>query len=162
MATQAVHHFVLTFAWLVLTDEYTLQNGAVGYVIGGLILTFYAYRRGERLYVGRVYWAVKLLLVLLWEQLKSGIQVAALVLSPKMRIAPGIIALPLQVTSDAEITTVANLLTLTPGGVSIHVSQDRTLLYLHVIDVGDGDGPPADLMATKERFEYLIMKVTRG
>ena len=161
MASQAVLHFVLTFGWLVLTGDFAFQNIALGYIVGGAILSFYAFRRNERLYIWRILASVKLMLVLLWEQVKSSIEVAWHVLSPELKISPAIIGLPLRVTSDAEITVVANLLTLTPGGVSIHVSEDRSTLYMHVINVEDPDTPPASLIATKERFENLVMEVTR-
>eukprot|EP00873_Tetraselmis_striata_P032667 jgi/Tetstr1/452931/TSEL_039967.t1 len=53
------------------------------------------------------------------------------------RLAPGIIAYPLTVTSDAQITLLANLITLTPGTLSVDVSDDRTTLYIHVLEMND-------------------------
>ena len=161
MASQAVLHFVLTVGWIVLTGNFSYQNIVMGFLVGWAILSFYAFRRRGRLYIWRIVASVKLLLVLLWEQVKSSIEVASLVLSPKCRITPAIIGLPLRVSTDAEITVVANLLTLTPGGVSIHVSEDRSTLYMHVINVKGPGVPPPSLVATKERFEKLIMEVTR-
>ena len=42
---------------------------------------------------------------------------------------PGIIAFPLTVDRDFEITLLANLITLTPGTLSVDVSEDRRTLY---------------------------------
>ncbi len=48
-------------------------------------------------------------------------------------IKPAIIAFPLTAKSDAEITLLANLITLTPGTLSVDVSEDRQRLYIHAI-----------------------------
>ena len=40
-------------------------------------------------------------------------------------------------TSDAQITLLANLITLTPGTLSVDVSDDRKTLFIHALDVPD-------------------------
>ena len=62
-----------------------------------------------------------------------------LVIRPDLNahIRPAIIAFPLSVTSDAEITLLANLITLTPGTLSVDVSEDRRSLFIHAIHVTD-------------------------
>jgi multicomponent Na+:H+ antiporter subunit E len=80
---------------------------------------------------------LSLFLLFLRELLLSALKVAWLVVSPKLQLRPAIIAYPLTVTSDAEITLLANLITLTPGTLSVDVSSDRKTLYIHAIDVGD-------------------------
>ncbi len=52
------------------------------------------------------------------ELILSGWRVARLVTSPRMDLRPGIFAYPLKVSSDFEITLLANLITLTPGTLS--------------------------------------------
>lgn len=49
----------------------------------------------------------------------------------------GIVAVPLDVRSDAGITLLANMITLTPGTTSLHVSDDQRLLYVHVMNLSD-------------------------
>ena len=58
-----------------------------------------------------------------------------MVLTPDLRgsLRPAIVAFPLTVKSDAEITLLANLITLTPGTLSVDVSEDRAVLYVHVL-----------------------------
>ena len=48
-----------------------------------------------------------------------------------MRLKPGIFAYPLKVDRDFEITLLANLITLTPGTLSVDVSADRRTLFVH-------------------------------
>ncbi|MFV0338796.1 MAG: Na+/H+ antiporter subunit E [Chthoniobacterales bacterium] len=61
----------------------------------------------------------------------SNIKVAWDVITPGTMSTPGIIALPLDAKSDIEILTLANLITMTPGTLTLDVSTDRKTLYVH-------------------------------
>jgi len=63
--------------------------------------------------------------------------VALAVLWPRRVQSSGIVAVPLSLHSDLAISTLANMITLTPGTTSLHVSDDRRLLYVHVMDLSD-------------------------
>ena len=98
----------------------------------------------------RILW---LLLVLLREFTLSVYRVLRLVLSPRLRFRPGIFTFPLTLTRDFEITLLANLITLTPGTLSVDVSDDRRTLYVHAIDCPDPDAARRDIA---QGFERLI------
>ncbi|WP_439587428.1 Na+/H+ antiporter subunit E [Hydrogenophaga sp.] len=72
------------------------------------------------------------------ELLLSVHQVALTVLRPGRTLRSGIVAIPLTVRSDAGIAMLANMVTLTPGTTSLHVSSDRRTLYAHVMNL-EGD-----------------------
>jgi multicomponent Na+:H+ antiporter subunit E len=84
--------------------------------------------------------------------------VAVIVLSPRMDLKPGIIAYPLKVDRDFEITILANLITLTPGTLSVDVSDDRRILYVHAMDASDPEATKRDIA---EGFERKIMEAFR-
>lgn len=63
--------------------------------------------------------------------------VIAAVLNPGRIEHSGIVAVPLDLRSDAGIAMLANLVTLTPGTTSLHVSDDRRRLYVHVLNLSD-------------------------
>lgn len=88
-----------------------------------------------------------LALLFVYELVVSAIRVAIVVLTPNLRAAlrPAIVAVPLTVKSDAEITLLANLITLTPGTLSIDVSQDRSVLYVHVLTLSTREALIADI-----------------
>ena len=94
------------------------------------------------------------------QLISASILVAYDVLTPKKHIKPGIVAFPLQAKTDIEITLLANLITLTPGSLSIDVSKDRKILYVHEIYIKDND-----LDKKKEEirtgFEKRILRITR-
>ncbi len=87
-------------------------------------------------------------------------QVARLVLSPAARLRPGFVAVPLAARTDFEITSFANSITLTPGTISVFVPEDRRVIVMHAIDVGDD--LDALRQATKDALEAPILRFTRG
>jgi multicomponent Na+:H+ antiporter subunit E len=74
-----------------------------------------------------------------FELFAGAFAVAALALRPDLRrlLRPAIVAFPLTATTDGEITILANLITLTPGTLTLDVSADRRFLYVHVLDLND-------------------------
>ena len=92
------------------------------------------------------------------ELLLSALKVAWLVVTPKMRLHPAIIAYPLTVTSDLEITLLANMITLTPGTLSIDVSEDRKTLFIHALDVTDREAFIGDIAGG---FETRVLEAFR-
>ena len=50
---------------------------------------------------------------------------------------PGIVKIPLDLETDVEITLLASLITLTPGTLSLDVSKDKKVLYVHSMYVYD-------------------------
>lgn len=96
----------------------------------------------------------------LYELGLSALRVAGLALSPRLdeRLMPGFVDFPLTVTSDVEITLLANLITLTPGTLSVDVSADRRTLTIHVLNLDD----PERLVASiREGFEAAILRAMR-
>ena len=92
------------------------------------------------------------------ELVLSALKVAWLVVQPRPRIRPGIVAHPLTVTTDAQITLLANMITLTPGTLSVDVSDDRKWLYVHAIDIQSKDALIGEIAAG---FETRILRVLR-
>lgn len=92
------------------------------------------------------------------ELVVSSWRVTLLVLSPRLKhkLHPAIVAVPLSVRSDAEITLLANLITLTPGTLSMDVSEDRAWLYIHVLTLEDREALIADIA---QGFEKRISEV---
>ena len=101
---------------------------------------------------------LSLLLLFIRELVMSALKVAWLVVQPKLTIRPAIIAYPLTVTTDLQITLLANMITLTPGTLSVDVSADRKTLYVHAIDMDSKEGLIGSIAAS---FERKILEVLR-
>lgn len=101
----------------------------------------------------RAFRILKLFLVFLREFTLSVFRVARLVLSPSMRFTPCAFRFPLTLTSDFQITLLANLITLTPGTLTVDVTDDRAALIVHAIDCPDPDAARREIA---DGFERLI------
>jgi multicomponent Na+:H+ antiporter subunit E len=148
----------LSLVWAAVTGSFTLLNLLLGAFVGAAAVLFIRDRVDRPHMMRRFIRVVSLAALFFYELGLSALRVAILVLSPRMkkRLAPGIIAYPLTVTSDIQITLLANLITLTPGTLSVDVSDDRTTLYIHVLEMHDR----ADVIASiKNGFEARIIEV---
>jgi multicomponent Na+:H+ antiporter subunit E len=110
-------------------------------------------------YVRRVRRLASLALLFLYELVMSAVRVFKLVLTPDLsKLQPGFVAFPLTVDRDFEIALLANLITLTPGTLSVDVSDNRRTLYIHAIHVPDPEAMKADIATG---FERKIMEAFR-
>ena len=99
-----------------------------------------------------------LILLFVKELLLSALRVAWLAVQPRITLRPASVAYPLTVTTDAQITLLANMITLTPGTLSVDVFDDRKWLYVHAIDIESREALIGSIAAG---FETRILRVTR-
>lgn len=145
--------------WVTITGSASVANILLGVAISALSLGLVRHQLG----ITGVYWLrplriLSLVLLFFKELALSAWTVATLVLRRNMNLKPGIFAYPLAVTSDFEITLLANLITLTPGTLSVDVSPDRRTLYVHALDCSDVEATKRDIAAG---FEKKIMEAFR-
>lgn len=151
-------HLVLTLLWAMATGALDLVNLVVGFVVGGFVLHYAGPALGDPRYGVRALRVVGLTLFFLKELVVSSVRVAIDVLKPEMTMTPALIAVPLDLKSDAAITLLANLVSLTPGTLSVDVADDRSCLYVHAMY---GDDPEAVRRSIKHDFERRILEVIR-
>ncbi|WDR02724.1 Na+/H+ antiporter subunit E [Devosia algicola] len=132
---------VLALIWTAVSGAFSGLNLVLGVTIAMLVTFVLRDRVAPPVAMRRLMRMFRLALFFLKELVISTYRVSMLALSPGVhrRLNPAIIAVPLNVKSDAEITLLANLITLTPGTLSVDVSEDSTVLFVHVL-VLDGRG----------------------
>lgn len=106
-------------------------------------------------WVSWVFRALAFLGFYIGELLVSSLRVAYDVLTPTLHMRPRIIAVPLDVQSEGEITLLANLISLSPGSLTLDVSPDRRTLQVHVMYVGDST--EAAVQEIKHNLERRII-----
>jgi len=129
---------ILALIWAAVRADFSLGSLVVGFILGILSLWIIRHRFDDRAFK-RVFLVFRLGGLFLAELVLSSIRLAKDVLSPRMDFKPGIVAIPLSVKTDTEITVLANLVSLTPGTLSVDVSHCRSTLYVHTINVDDPD-----------------------
>jgi len=128
---------LLALVWTMLTGDMTFSNLVVGFLLGFVVLLFPQSGSAQGGYGRMVIAGIAFGLFFLRELTVSGLRVAYDVVTPTLSAKPGIIAIPLTVETDFEITTLANTITLTPGTITLDISEDHKVLYVHAMYAED-------------------------
>ncbi len=153
-------NILLALAWATMTAEFTLANLIIGFGLGFLILLFVRRVVGLDQYPLKLGRAIGLFFFFIWELIQSNFRLANDVITPSHKMRPAVIAIPLDARTDLEITLLANLITLTPGSLSLDVSADRRVLFLYTLYMDDND-IDAVRRRVKEGFERRILELLR-
>lgn len=149
---------MLALAWTVVQGAFTLGNFLVGLALAYAVLRLLEPLLGKAGYDERIFHQVALIGVFVRELVLSSVRVATEVLTPGFGMRAGILAVPLSVKSDFGITLFANLISLTPGTLSLDVSDDREYLYIHSMYIDYGiDEDAVKLKRTLESRVILAL-----
>lgn len=153
-------NLLLALLWAALIGPFTPANLLVGFVIGFVILLACGGKKGGRpRYVRHTKATFVLTFFTIYELIQANIRVAIYTVSSLRSLRPAVLEVPLQPDlTDAEITLLSTLITLTPGTLTLDVADDRSALYVHFMHVDDTD---AAIDAIKRGFERRILEVTR-
>ncbi len=146
-------NFLLALTWAAITGVFSTRNLLIGFFLGFVILIFI-----DREYGRHALRILNFALFFIWDLIIANIRMAYTVLRPARTMRPGIIAIPLDAQTDNEITLVANLISLSPGTLSIDVSSDRKTLYVHEMFIDDVEELRAEI---KRNYEWRLLKVLR-
>ena len=151
-------NILLAVGFMIALESFTLASLCMGMLVGygALWLTRPLYK-GDR-YFRRLATIIRLILFFTNALVISNLRVLRAVVSPSQISRPGIIRLPLDARTDMEIMLVANLISLTPGTLSIDVSGDRRYLYVHVMFLDDVESVRREI---KEGLERRVLEVLR-
>ncbi len=144
--------------WMFLSETYTFVAFVSGYLIGILLLLFLQRFIPDTFYLKRVFKMIQLVLLFTKELLLSNIEIIKMVYRKDQNFKTGIFALPTDLKSNWEITMLTSLISLTPGTLSLSVSEDNRIIYIHAMNIDDNDEA---IKSIKETFERAIMEVTR-
>lgn len=156
MKNRFLANLLLTFIWIALTGSFAVSNVIFGFLLGYLIL--FIITRGSRKarYFRMVPRVLSFFGFFLYELLKANLQVAWEMATPKFHMTPGIVGVPLDLKTDAEITLLANLITLTPGTLSLDISEDKKVLYVYSMYI---DNREDFIQGIKNGFEKRVKKL---
>ncbi len=146
----------LTLIYLALTANLTPLNVVVGVLVATAVTFLLPGHRDWQLswraWPDANLAFVRYVVMLMGDLVVSGVQVARIVLSPKMPIRPGIIAIPSQTSSDLATAFSAHAITLTPGELVVEIAENG-IMYTHCLDVQQAAITLAE--AQQERRELL-------
>ena len=140
-----------------------LGSGSIGVFLFGFGLGYVALWLSKPLYHNTRYFmtlpkTINLVAYFLKELVISNLRVLWDVITPGHINRPGIIGIPLTAKTDLEIFVVASLISLTPGTLSVDLSEDHKTLFVHVMFLDDVEKARAEI---KNGLERRILEVMR-
>ncbi|OEH93666.1 Na+/H+ antiporter subunit E [Bacillus solimangrovi] len=160
MNFQIILNILVAFIWMFLWETFDFSTFVIGYFVGMFLLFLMRRFIPDSFYLDRVYAICKLILLFIKELILANLSVVKFVYKPNLKTdtKPGIFALPIDLKTNWEITLLANLITLTPGTLSVAVSNDYSVIYIHAMDIPNVE---EQIDGIKNTFEKAIMEVTR-
>ncbi len=79
------------------------------------------------------------------EVVRANVILTREVVSRESRITTGVVAVPLPECSDGLLTLVTNVMAVTPGTMPIEVTRHPTVMYVHVLLLGDVEAVRRDV-----------------
>jgi multicomponent Na+:H+ antiporter subunit E len=105
----------------------------------------------------RIFWFLVYMPVFFYYVMKANLDVVYRALHPKMPINPGIVKIKTNLKTESGITALANSITLTPGTLTVDLTDDG-FLYIHWINVKSDDVEQATKFIA-QRFEWFLQKI---
>ena len=158
MIKQLLMNLLLTFIWVALTGTFSLVNFLFGFFLGYFLLWMLSRESGNTQYFSRVPKIIGFISFFLYEVVKANWEVAYDVITPKYFMKPGIVKYPLTAKTDMEITMLSSIISLTPGTLILDVSDDKTVLYIHVMYLKNKD---LFIKSIQEGFEKKLLEILR-
>lgn len=148
----------LAVLWLVLTESVSLGNIVLGLVVAfGMVLSFQKLRP-VRPRLRRVHVGIKLMFMVLMDIIQSNIAVGRIVLglTGGNTLKSGFLDIPLDLRDPHGLAALAMIVTATPGTVWSGLTNDSSMLRLHVLDLQD---PERWIRTIKQRYERPLMEI---
>jgi multicomponent K+:H+ antiporter subunit E len=142
--------------WLLLVGSIDVGNLLLAALFAFVLPLIGERLRSERARLRKPWVALRLAAVVLHDIVVSNIEVARLILGPQSRINPGWIWIPLDLTNETGITTLAGIITMTPGTLSTDLTRDGRYLLVHCLNLTD---PEATIAQIKARYEAPLREV---
>jgi multicomponent Na+:H+ antiporter subunit E len=155
---QFIQIVLLSILWAAMTEELSLSNLGIGFVLGYIILFASQHILGGGGFIGKLPRFIAFLIFFAKELVWANFRVAYDIVTPKYHMRPGVLAIPLEARTDLEIACLANLISLTPGTLSLDISTDRKVLYVYTMFVYDHDESVREI---KEGLEQRILELLR-
>ncbi|MBN1125459.1 MAG: Na+/H+ antiporter subunit E [Sedimentisphaerales bacterium] len=161
-------YFLLAFViWIFLTWPFTNDRiNNIQIVVAGLIASIIVavlfqevLPPEHHIFISpkRIVWFLLYIPVFFYYVLKANLDVVYRALHPQMPIKPGIVKIKTSLKSESAITALANSITLTPGTLTVDLTDDG-YLYIHWINVQSDDIEKATQIIA-QKFEYFLERI---
>ena len=151
-------NLLLALVWVAMSGHFDVVNLTVGFAFGYLVLYLLQRVIGRSRYFTRTIGLVRFAGFYIVEVVRANLRVAFDVVTPTDYARPGIVAVPLDARTDVEITLLSNLITMTPGSLSVDVADDRSVIYVHAMYL---EHPDELRRQIKDDLERRVLELLR-
>lgn len=152
-------NLLLALLWALIIGPFSPSNLLIGFVLGYVVLRLCVGQGEPSRYVRHVLAAARLTGFTVQALIVANIRVAWYTVSSLRSLRPAVLSVPLaDEATDAEVTLLAILVTLTPGTLTLDVIGDNEAMLIHFMHVDDAEAAAREI---KDGFERRILEVTR-
>lgn len=153
-----LNNLLLAIIWVLATGTLTEENFIFGFLISFGILYVITINKQDRTYFTLIPKLLSFFSFVLWEIIKANLVTVKESLYAKSKLKPAVIKVPLTVESDLAITILATMVSVTPGTLVMDISDDKKVMYVHVMHVKDKQD---FIDEVKNKFEKRLMEVLK-
>jgi len=151
----------LLLTWPIVEDRLDMQVVVAGVIASAMaaVLFHEILPREHHVFISpvRVFWGLVYVPVFFYYVIMANFDVVYRVLHPKMPIKPGIVKIKTSLKTPSGITALANSITLTPGTLTVDLTDDG-YLYVHWINVKSDDVEAASEHIA-QKFEWFLKRI---
>jgi multicomponent Na+:H+ antiporter subunit E len=147
----------LALVWCALAGSFTIVNALIGFAAGYALIGWLTPTDEARAYLRRLPLMIAFVGYYAWQVIASSLRIAWEIVTPTAHRRPGIIEVPLDVRTDLQIALLANLITFTPGTVTLDLSADRKTIIVHDMFLDDADSARRRIKDGLERWVLRIL-----
>jgi len=148
---------ILIVVWCLLSQAFTLGTVVFGTILGIILPFVTAAFWPDRPKISNPFKLLVYVVIVIYDIIVANVVVAAIILfKSNAARRPAWVPIPLELKSPEAITVLAGTITLTPGTVSVDLSEDGRSLLVHALDAPDPDGVRDDI---KSRYESRLKEI---
>ncbi|HEX2276671.1 MAG TPA: Na+/H+ antiporter subunit E [Candidatus Tectomicrobia bacterium] len=151
-------NLILALTWAALQGDLNVTNLVIGFLVSAAVIYVFRQMFFEPRYFTKIGLGIKLVLVFFKELIKANLSVLKVVISPRLRVRSGVIAVPTELRNDVALTLLANMITLTPGTLTLDISPDRRYLFVHTLNLDDPEDVKREI---RMAFEVYLQELSR-
>ena len=106
--------------------------------------------------ISRTYYASMFILYYLYKLVLANLYIAYDILTPKMLINPGFLTIRLNLKSDFSLLLFTNLVSMTPGTLSMDIDEKREKLLVHLLYMDKSEETTSEILKMMKKIERIF------
>ena len=106
--------------------------------------------------IKKIYNALSFLVFYISKVFQANFELAFHILSPRLKMRPGILKIPVALTNSQAILLLVNMITMTPGTLTMDLSEDKQFIYVHFLFLLDEDKKIREIKNLEKRIDNLF------